>query len=174
MNESKTHYRKAFNSPYLSSADIVEPTTLTVDYSRLEPDKSKKSKDHFNTLYFIEKEIRQGETLKPMILNATNSKMMKEITGSYYLEEWKNVRISVYVQQGIKFGRDTVDGLRIRSAPARQELTPAHLQWKSAVEAYKRDKNFNSILKRIDISEENKKLIIAESATKEVPKDDFS
>ncbi|EPT2391672.1 TPA: hypothetical protein ACIR6N_002064, partial [Enterobacter hormaechei] len=26
MSESKTHYRKAFDSPYLSSADIVEPT----------------------------------------------------------------------------------------------------------------------------------------------------
>ncbi|HGO4979391.1 TPA: hypothetical protein MDX19_005368, partial [Klebsiella pneumoniae] len=24
MSESKTHYRKAFDSPYLSSADIVE------------------------------------------------------------------------------------------------------------------------------------------------------
>ncbi|HGA3356110.1 TPA: hypothetical protein ACIR6N_004560, partial [Enterobacter hormaechei] len=26
MTDSKTHYRKAFDSPYLSSADIVEPT----------------------------------------------------------------------------------------------------------------------------------------------------
>ena len=26
----KIHYRKAFDSPYLSSADIVEPTVLTV------------------------------------------------------------------------------------------------------------------------------------------------
>jgi hypothetical protein len=31
MNDTtKTHFRKAFDSPYLSSADIVEPTTLTV------------------------------------------------------------------------------------------------------------------------------------------------
>ena len=37
----KTHYRKAFNSPYLSSADIVEPTDLTISHVRLEPDKTK-------------------------------------------------------------------------------------------------------------------------------------
>ena len=36
----KTHYRKAFNSPYLSSADIVEPTDLTISHVRLEPDKT--------------------------------------------------------------------------------------------------------------------------------------
>ena len=45
----KTHYRKAFNSPYLSSADIVEPTVLTVSHVKLMPDQSKKSKDVFNT-----------------------------------------------------------------------------------------------------------------------------
>ena len=54
----KTHYRKAFNSPYLSSADIVEPTDLTISHVRLEPDKTKKTKDLLNTAYFKEREIR--------------------------------------------------------------------------------------------------------------------
>ena len=49
MSESKTHYRKAFDSPYLSSADIVEPTVLTIARATLENDKTKKSKDVFNT-----------------------------------------------------------------------------------------------------------------------------
>lgn len=66
--ETKTHYRKAFDSPYLSSADIVEPTVLNIKCVRLEADKTKKTKDVFNTAYFVEREIRQGETLKPMIL----------------------------------------------------------------------------------------------------------
>ncbi|MCS6087145.1 hypothetical protein P4G11_20365 [Klebsiella pneumoniae] len=42
MSESKTHYRKAFDSPYLSSADIVEPTVLTIARATLESDKTKK------------------------------------------------------------------------------------------------------------------------------------
>ncbi|ESF55373.1 hypothetical protein [Salmonella enterica] len=44
MSEQKTHYRKAFDSPYLSSADIVEPTILTIARVALESDKTKKQK----------------------------------------------------------------------------------------------------------------------------------
>ena len=67
-NESKTHFRKAFDLPYLSSADIVEPTILTIARVSLETDKTKKTKDVFNTAYFVERELRPGEKLKPMIL----------------------------------------------------------------------------------------------------------
>ncbi|HEY4714425.1 MAG TPA: hypothetical protein VIH30_09345, partial [Aquirhabdus sp.] len=76
----KTHYRKAFHSPYLSAADITEPVVLTIQRVNLEPDKTKKTKDLFNTAYFVERQIRVGEPLKPMILNATNSKMLKTLT----------------------------------------------------------------------------------------------
>ena len=93
----KTHYRKAFHSPYLSSADITEPTVLTLAYVRLEADKTKKTKDLLNTAYFVEKEIRKGEVLKPMVLNATNSKMIAAITDSPFLEDWQNVQIVVQV-----------------------------------------------------------------------------
>ncbi|ELM7247615.1 hypothetical protein Q2X14_003859, partial [Salmonella enterica] len=55
MSEQKTHYRKAFDSPYLSSADIVEPTILTIARVALESDKTKKTKDVFNTAYFEER-----------------------------------------------------------------------------------------------------------------------
>jgi hypothetical protein len=116
-NEGKTHYRKAFNSPYLSSADIVETTTLTVTHVTLSPDATKKSSDVFNTAHFAEKEIRKGEKLKPMILNATNSATMKKLTGSAFIEDWKNVRINVYVDSAVRFGRDTVEGLRISTKP---------------------------------------------------------
>lgn len=110
---AKTHYRKAFHSPYLSSADITEPTLLTIAFVKLETDKTKKTKDLLNTAYFIEKEIRQGEILKPMVLNATNSKMLANIANSPFLEDWKNLQVTVQVMKGIRFGRDVVDGLRI-------------------------------------------------------------
>jgi hypothetical protein len=120
---SNTHYRKAFKSPYLSSADIVEPTTLTIHHAYLEPDKTKKSKDVFNTAYFSQKDLRPGEPLKPMILNACNSKMMKDLTGSPYLEDWEDTTVQIYVDPSVKFGRETVEGLRIRKAPA--QIPPA-------------------------------------------------
>lgn len=114
-NETKTHYRKVFDSPYLSSADIVEPTALTIDFVRVEVDHTKKTKDLFNTAHFVEKELRPGEKLKPMILNATNSKTMKNLTGSAYIDDWNGVRITVYVDPNVKFGRESVEGLRISS-----------------------------------------------------------
>lgn len=119
----KTHYRKAFDSPYLSSADIVEPTVLTVKCVTLEPDHTKKTKDEFNTAYFMEREIRPGEKLKPMILNATNSKTMKGLTGSAFIDDWQNVRVTVYVDPNVRFAKETVEGLRI-SAHAPPSVPP--------------------------------------------------
>src|SRR5690606_10966942 len=107
----KTHYRKAFDSPYLSSADIVEPTVLTVKCVALELDRTKKTKDLFNTAHFVERELRPGEALKPMILNATNSKTMKGLTGSAFIEDWQNVSVTIYVEPNVKFGRESVEGL---------------------------------------------------------------
>lgn len=110
----KTHFRKAFNSPYLSSADVVDPIVLTIKNVRLEKDRTKKTKEEFNTAHFTEKEIRKGEELKPMILNATNSKMLKEITGSPFIDDWNEIPVTVYVDGNVRFGKETVEGLRLK------------------------------------------------------------
>lgn len=155
----KTHYRKAFNSPYLSSADITAPTVLRIASVRLEIDKTKKTKDHFNTAYFAEKELRPGETLKPMILNATNSRTMKNLTESAFIDDWLDVAVTVYVDSNVKMMGATVEGLRISTEKPRlskPELTPKSKNWKSAVEAYKRDGGFLKVLGRVTLSDENK------------------
>ena len=162
----KTHYRKAFNSPYLSSADIVEPTILTISHVRLEADKTKKTKDSFNTAYFKENEIRQGEPLKPMVLNAVNSRTMKNLTGSAFIDDWCNVPITIYVDTNVRFGRDTVEGLRIateRPKMAKPELLPGTEAWTRAVDAYKRDGNLKTVEKHMEISISNRGQIIAEA-----------
>lgn len=160
----KTHYRKAFDSPYLSSADIVEPTTLTIKRVALEKDKTKKTKELFNTAHFVEKELRPGEPLKPMILNATNSKTMKALTGTPYIEDWNDVRITVYVDNKVKFAGELVDGLRISpKAPGRKQLTPEQsTAWTNAKSAYMRDGNLEAVLARVDISEAHQRQLIKE------------
>lgn len=158
----KTHYRKAFNSPYLSSADIVTDTNLVIAYVALEPDKTKKTKEHFNTAYFTEKEIRPGEELKPMILNATNSKMLKELTGTPFIDDWREVPITVFVDHNVRFGRETVDGMRIKPQAKRPVVTPGSKLWENAKAAFKRDKNFDSVKARADISEEHMNQIVEE------------
>ena len=164
--EDKTHYRKAFKSPYLSSADITQPTVLTITHVRLEKDQTNKTKDLFNTAYFKEKEIRPGETLKPMILNATNSRTMKKLNGSAFIEDWVDMPVTVYVQEGIRFGRETVDGLRISTEKARidkPELKQNTPEWTRAVAAYKKAGKFDSIEKHMTISTDLKTLIMDEA-----------
>jgi len=157
----KTHYRKAFNSPYLSSADIVEPTVLTIKYVRLEKDRTKKTKDSFNTAYFTDSEIRPGEELKPMILNAHNSKIMKAMAGSAFIDDWTNIPVTIYVDSNVRFGKETVEGLRIDANPpaARKMLMRDTPQWESAIAAYKRDGNLDAVTKRVDVSDEDSALI---------------
>jgi hypothetical protein len=172
MTEPKTHFRKAFDSPYLSSADITEPVVLTVQYVRLEPDRTKKTKDLFNTAHFVEKEIRPGEILKPMILNAGNSKTMKRLTGSAFIEDWNNVRITVYVDPNVRWGKETVEGLRIDHAYMQEKkpLLPVNeTMWKAAKAAYLRDGNLDKVLERVLISEDHQKQLIAECQQNDVP-----
>lgn len=170
---AKTHYRKAFDSPYLSSADIVEPIVLTIAAVRLEPDRTKKTKDLFNTAFFAEKEVRPGEALKPMILNAGNSKTMKKITDSAFIEDWNNVQVTIYVDPSVKFGRETVEGLRI--APHKSEkkaLTPDNTgMWENAKAAYRRDGNLKAVLERVTMTDENQMLLIEQCSGE--PADDL-
>jgi len=156
----KTHYRKAFHSPYLSSADIVEPVVLHIDHVSLEIDKTKKTKDKFNTAYFVEKEIRQGEPLKPMILNSTNSKMMKSITDSPFIEDWEGARVMIYVDQNVKMMGETVEGLRISPPPVRKSLQRNTPQWDSAIAACKRDGNLDKVKSRVDVHPDDEKEIV--------------
>lgn len=159
----KTHYRKAFDSPYLSSADIVESTVLTISKVVLEPDHTNKTKDLFNTAYFVEKELRPGEKLKPMILNAHNSKVMSSLAGSKFIDDWLNIPVTIYVEN-VRFGKETVEGLRIsHMRPEKKELTPNNkTQWEQAKAAFKRDGDLRAVLKRMDMSEENQLKLIEE------------
>jgi len=162
MSKQKTHYRKAFKSPYLSSSDIVEPLTLTIKAVRLEPDRTKKSKEHFNTAYFEEKEIRRGEPMKPMVLNVGNTEVIRKMAGgAKYLDDWiLGFKVQVFVLEGVKFGRDTVEGLRIGAPPQRRQIVEGTQQWSNAIEAYKRDNNLDAVKSRVDVSPAQEALII--------------
>lgn len=160
----KIHYRKAFNSPYLSSADIVNPMIFTIAHVELEQDKTGKTKDYHNTAYFSETEIRPGEKMKPMILNVQNCETMRQLTGSHFIDDWKDIQVTVYVEKGVKFGRDIVEGLRISSKkPEVKDLTPDNAKvWENAKIAYMRDGNLEKVLARYSMTEEHQAQLIRE------------
>lgn len=169
-NQEKTHYRRAFNSPYLSSADIVGPTNLTISHVTYSKDETKKTKDVFNTAHFVEKEIRKGEKLKPMILNATNCKTLKALTNTPYLEDWINISVTIYVDPNCRNpkGGGKVDGLKISPVPPvieKQWLTKDDVQgWNNAIQSVKSSGNLNIVLEHVNLTQENAELILKESA----------
>jgi len=154
-----THYRKAFNSPYLSAADIVGPTNLTISHVLLQPDASNKSKDFFNTAYFAEREIREGEVLKPMILNVGNSKMVAGFSGSKFIEHWQNIRVTIFVAENVKYGRDLVEGLRVSAEQPPKQLpflTPDQEDtWNAAVASLANTGGLTKVLEHMQISPEH-------------------
>lgn len=165
--ETKTHFRKAFDSPYLSSADIVGPTQLTIARVVLEGDRTKKTKDVFNTAHFAERELRPGEPLKPMILNATNSRMLRQLTGSPFLEDWRDVLVTVYVDANVRFGKDITEGLRLMGRAKLPPLVPGSRGWANAKAAYKRDGNLDAVLSRAKMTDAHIAQLIAECAPDE-------
>jgi len=50
---------------------------------------------------------------KPMLINATNAKMLRALTGSPFIEKWIDIRIELRVEKDIKAFGNVHDGLRI-------------------------------------------------------------
>lgn len=158
-DKEKTHYRKAFDSPYLSAADIVDPLVLTIKRVVLEKDRTKKTQDEFNTCHWVEPFIRTGEPLKPMILNATNSKFLAQLTGSKWIDDWAGAKVTVWVDGAVRFGRETVEGLRLAKAAAVPSGPPDALVADAEKAAAAGTDSLRSWWNAA--SEENRKLLVA-------------
>lgn len=115
MEKNKTHYRKVFKSDHLGIADledfIEEKKSLifTIKEVRQEYDTLVAGKKiNANIAYFVEK-------IKPLVLNATNSKILKSFSnGSPFVEDWKNTLIELYIDANVKMKGDVVGGVRIK------------------------------------------------------------
>lgn len=115
---SKTHYRKVFKSDHLGSADLEDfieegsNMVFTIKEVKQEINVSVAGKKgNHNIAYFV-------EPIKPLVLNATNSKVVKSFAGgSPFVEDWKNIQVELYIENNIKFGRDVVSGVRIKATP---------------------------------------------------------
>lgn len=159
---NKTHYRKVFKSDHLGQADIEEyqeagsDLVFTIANVRQEIGaKVAGRKIDANIAYFKEKGV------KPMVLNATNSKIVRGFAGgSPFVEDWNNIAVRLYIDPNVRMKGDTVGGVRVN--PQQPKLTKPILtpdnaaMWDSAKKAYSRDGNFDAILKRADISDEHR------------------
>ena len=132
MKEQKHHYRNVFKSDHLGSADLEDlieqgnPLVFTikeVKQFKMTVVEGKKQggvlvagkKMEANIAYF-------KEPIKPMVLNATNSKIIKSFTrtqenpnGSSFVEDWSNLVVELYIDENVKsVSGGTTQGVRIR------------------------------------------------------------
>jgi len=159
----KTHYRKVFKSDHLGQADLEDyiesgsPLVYTVSHVKQENGVMVAGrKGNYNIAYFKEK-------IKPLVINATNSKVMKKFAnGSPFVEDWNDIVVRLYIDPNVKMKGETVGGVRIAPDQPRvgkQELTPDHKQWDNAVAAYKRDGNLDKVMERMTISDAHIEMI---------------
>ena len=136
MSEVKTHYRKVFKSDHLGIADLEDfieekkGLIYTITHVKQELNVSVAGrKGSYNIAYF-------KEPIKPLVLNATNSKMVKGFSGgSPFIEDWINVTIELYIDPNVRMKGETVGGVRIQQHQPRAtkpKLTPDHLKWEDA------------------------------------------
>ena len=159
---NKTHYRKVFKSDHLGQADIEEyqeaGSDLVFTISNVRQELGTKvagRKIDANVAYFKEKGV------KPMVLNATNAKVVRGFAGgSPFVEDWNNIPVRLYIDPNVRMKGDTVGGVRVnlqQPVLTNPVLTPENKSmWENAKKAYKRDGNFDAVLKRVDISDEHR------------------
>lgn len=133
---SKTHYRNVMKSDHLGVADIEdlvdEKKRLVFTISHVNQEFGAKvagRKIDANIAYF-------KENIKPLVLNATNSRVVAGFCGSPFVEDWKNVSVELYVDKNVKMKGEVVGGVRISKKQPQPfaVLNPQHEQWGMAKE----------------------------------------
>lgn len=150
----KTHWKKVFDSEYLGACDLEGGKDLKAVIKSVSV-KSVKNTDgkaqERNVAVFTDPNI------KPMILNATNCKVMKKFTKSNFINDWNNVPVQIYVKDDIRAFGDTVEGLRLREVQPTMEkpaLTPSHQAWNNVIAHLKKGGALSAVQAKYTLSEE--------------------
>ena len=164
----KTHYRKIFKSDHLGQADIEDlqengsDLIFTIDHVKQELDaKVAGRKINANIGYF-------KEDIKPMVLNATNSKTLSRFAASNFVEDWNSILVKLYIDSNVRMKGETVGGVRIDNRQPQRKpsaITPEGNDgklWKKAKAAFVRDGNLDAVLKRYTMSDEHQIQIVEE------------
>lgn len=118
-SEQLEHWKAGLaKSSYLGSWDLpsFENIQLTIKEVKKHMTSGLKDNEIANIIYWIEKGY------KPMILNATNAKMLRALTGSPFINDWAGHKIELRVEKDIKAFGGVHDGLRIVNKKIKVEL----------------------------------------------------
>jgi len=173
MAESLTHWRKGFNPLYLGAYSLA-PTykdwilTISNVQQDVEVVDQDGKKGYAMICHFV-------ENCKPMILNATNSKVIVKISKSEFIEKWIGLKIQVFVakirEPGAKKGSNSmIDCLRIRPfKPVTElpELLPNTETWDNAINhMVSNGFTIDQVEKKYKLSPESKVQLVKEVSEK--------
>jgi hypothetical protein len=158
MSETKTHYRKVFKSDHLGVADLEdmleEKKRLVFTIKEVKQEINvvvAGRKGSHNIAYF-------KESIKPLVLNSINSKMVKSFNnGSPFVEDWANTIIELYIDSSVKMKGEVVGGVRINpKQPSLQkpQLTEGSKAYNNAVSHLKGKGTMDDIKKHYTITPE--------------------
>lgn len=118
MAEQLTHWKKLTNPDYLG-AYALQPGQELIATIKSVANEVVTGTDGKKETCLV---MRFMENIKPMILNATNSKTITKLFKTPYIEEWTNRKIQIYTEKVKAFG-EIVDALRVRDfLPVEKEL----------------------------------------------------
>lgn len=107
--EQLTHWKKLHNPDYLGAYALDPGKDIVVTIREVKNEViigADGKKEECIVAYF------QGD-VKPMILNATNSKSITKLLGTPYIEQWAGKSIQLYAAKVSAFG-EQVEALRVR------------------------------------------------------------
>lgn len=114
-----THWKKLTNPDYLGAYAFEPGQEMIVTIKSVANEVvtgTDGKKETCSVMHF-------AENVKPLVLNATNSKTIAKLLKTPYIEQWSGRKIQLYVQGGIKAFGDVVDAVRVRPfLPVDQEL----------------------------------------------------
>ena len=160
MSNEKHHYRKVFKSDHLGSADLEDmlenkqQLIFTIREVRQEMGATVAGKKgNFNIAYFV-------ENIKPFVLNATNSKTVKGFAGgSPFVEDWKDIKVELYIDETVKMKGETVGGVRIKTVQPTIKVKP-HFTEANFEKAKNANATFEQIKKAYILTDEIKQKYI--------------
>lgn len=123
--ETKTHYRKVMKSDHLGTPDLEEmiedgkPLIFTINQVRQEVGARVAGKKiDANIAYF------KNPNTKPLVLNATNAKVLKKFANSPFVEDWSGLTIELFIDQNVKMKGEVVGGVRIKPIQPKVKTKP--------------------------------------------------
>ena len=106
-----THWKKLDNPDYLGAYALDKGQDLIVTIKKVQVEEvynvSNSKKEKCKVIHFEEKNV------KPLICNATNSKIIQKLYNTPYVEEWQGKKIQLYTAKIKAFG-ELLEALRIR------------------------------------------------------------